>query len=367
MANFTASSSAGSSSSSAAALDDSIEDACSICLEPFSTDDPATVTSCKHEYHLQCILEWSQRSKECPICWQQFVLKEPACQELLAAIESERLSKSRPIAPAAPVTFPEDFDNGPDGTYFDYDDMEARIMQHLAAARYFRRREMQRYPALDASQVVDSSSAATASLMLPTNANSPNFCHGSSDTDIPTSVIRSTDNAQPPSSDPGTNRDGPFKSRVFFRQSPPDSPRRPNPSEVFSFSESVKSKWSAASARYKESISKGTRSLKERLLSRNTSVKELSKEVQREMSAGIAGVAKMIERLDLASKRSGTPAPSSANAGGPSSALFKGKGVQESAMNRRSAEVAPDIMSAAPSNVTGTNSAQLEVAHQRGL
>ncbi|GAY42589.1 hypothetical protein CUMW_068080 [Citrus unshiu] len=328
MANFTASSSAGSSSSSAAALDDSFEDACSICLEPFSTDDPATVTSCKHEYHLQCILEWSQRSKECPICWQQFVLKEPACQELLAAIESERLSKSRPIASAAPVTFPEDFDNGPDGTYFDYDDMEARIMQHLAAARYFRRREMQRYPALDASQVVDSSSAATASLMLPTNANSPNFCHGSSDTDIPTSVIRSTDNAQPPSSDPGTNRDGPFKSR------------------------------------YKESISKGTRSLKERLLSRNTSVKELSKEVQREMSAGIAGVAKMIERLDLASKRSGTPAPSSANAGGPSSALFKGKGVQESAVNRRSAEVAPDLMSAAPSNVTGTNSAQLEVAHQ---
>ena len=104
-----------------------------------------------------------------------------------------------------------------DGTYFDYDDMEARIMQHLAAARYFRRREMQRYPALDASQVVDSSSAATASLMLPTNANSPNFCHGSSDTDIPTSVIRSTDNAQPPSSDPGTNRDGPFKSRYLFR------------------------------------------------------------------------------------------------------------------------------------------------------
>lgn len=43
MANFTASSSAGSSSSSAAALDDSFEDACSICLEPFSTDDPATV------------------------------------------------------------------------------------------------------------------------------------------------------------------------------------------------------------------------------------------------------------------------------------------------------------------------------------
>ncbi|KAK9212968.1 hypothetical protein WN943_002353 [Citrus x changshan-huyou] len=49
---------------------------------------------------------------------------------------------------------------------------------------------------------------------------------------------------------------------------------------------------------YKELILKGTCSLKERLLSRNTSVKELSKDVECEMSAGIAGVAKMIERLD---------------------------------------------------------------------
>lgn len=58
--------------------------------------------------------------------------------------------------------------------------------------------------------------------------------------------------------------------------------------------------------RYKESISKGTRGLKEKLLAHNVSVKELSKGVQREMNAGIAGVARMIERLDL-SKRSNSP------------------------------------------------------------
>lgn len=51
--------------------------------------------------------------------------------------------------------------------------------------------------------------------------------------------------------------------------------------------------------RYKESISKGTKGLKEKILARNSSVKELSKGVQREMSAGIAGVARIIERLDL--------------------------------------------------------------------
>ncbi|CAN6932973.1 unnamed protein product [Brassica oleracea] len=38
----------------------------------------ATVTSCKHEYHLQRVIEWSQRSRECSICWQLFVLKDPA-------------------------------------------------------------------------------------------------------------------------------------------------------------------------------------------------------------------------------------------------------------------------------------------------
>ncbi|KAK9185483.1 hypothetical protein WN943_025839 [Citrus x changshan-huyou] len=56
---------------------------------------------------------------------------------------------------------------GADGTYFDYDDMEAHVMQRLATTRYFHEREMQRYPGLNASQVIDSSSAANTSLTLP--------------------------------------------------------------------------------------------------------------------------------------------------------------------------------------------------------
>ena len=64
--------------------------------------------------------------------------------------------------------------------YFGYDDKEARVMQHLATVRYFRKRDMQRYPGLDVPQVVDSSSVANASLTLPTSTNIPNFCHGSS-------------------------------------------------------------------------------------------------------------------------------------------------------------------------------------------
>lgn len=45
------------------------------------------------------------------------------------------------------------------------------------------------------------------------------------------------------------------------------------------------------------------------------------------MSAGIAGVAKMIERLDLAAKRTRVSASSSSYDGETSNSLYKGKGV----------------------------------------
>jgi len=39
-------------------VQDACEDACSICLDAFCDSNPSTVTNCKHDYHLQCILEW---------------------------------------------------------------------------------------------------------------------------------------------------------------------------------------------------------------------------------------------------------------------------------------------------------------------
>lgn len=69
-----------------------------------------------------------------------------------------------------------------------------------------------------------------------------------------------------------------------------------------------------------ESISKSTQGLKEKLLAKNSPVKELGRGVQREMSAGIAGVAKIFERLDPTLKR---------NSDGVSSNFFKGKHTQD--------------------------------------
>ena len=119
--------------------------------------------------------------------------------------------------------------------------------------------------------------------------------------------------------------------------------------------------------RYKESLSKGTRGMKEKLLARNNSVKELSKEVQREMSAGIAGVARMIERLDLTSKRTGPSMSDSDFTGGITNFSWKGKGVEQNiiaqALTKKSEEIAHDTSLGASSRASATVPAQVEISH----
>ncbi|KAK6265868.1 hypothetical protein QUC31_016705 [Theobroma cacao] len=379
-----ASSSSPPSSSYGGVLDDGSEDGCSICLEPFSAQDPATVTSCRHEYHLQCILEWSQRSKECPICWQSFVLKDPASQELLDTVRIERHCRSRNPSPAVLIDFHhfhDGFGAEEDASHSDDSDFDERILQHLAAAasraRYVRRRERQRSFGLDPSQVLFFTSPEHMLHTQQTNPTSPDECqnlrYGLSQPDSLASVIPNVDPPLPvnPSVDVVSSSAVSGDKAIDSRQPQVDTPHRPSSSETFSFTESIKSKWSIASARYKESISKGTRGLKEKLLARNNSVKELSKGVQREMSAGIAGVAKMIERLDIATKRPGASIPVSGGTGGTSNILFKGKGVQENViaqgLNKNCAEFNHGLNSEEPSYSSCTIAGKVEVSRtQRG-
>ncbi|TKY72132.1 E3 ubiquitin-protein ligase RHF1A [Spatholobus suberectus] len=329
MANFTSFSSSSSilshippisAPSSSAPFDDSSEDSCSICLEPFTIHDPSTVTCCKHEYHLHCILEWSQRSKECPICWQSLALKDPASQELLAAVEEEKRMRSRNMSNSrVPL---QQLNDGHDDSCSDDSDCDDQIMRHLVAtasrARFVQRQERERSPGAGPSEVLGSNSSMDVSEAQPTLSTSP-------------SALNRT----------------------------PESARRPNTSEMFSFPESFKSKFSAASARYKESISKGTRGLKEKLLAHNVSVKELSKGVQREMNAGIAGVARMIERLDLSSKRSSSPLLS-VHSDGTLGFPEEGKSVEENGIgfspSKESGGAVHDVSSDVPPLVTNMQS-----------
>lgn len=44
-------------SSAVAFVEGDVQDACSICLDAFCDSNPSVMTNCKHDYHLQCILE----------------------------------------------------------------------------------------------------------------------------------------------------------------------------------------------------------------------------------------------------------------------------------------------------------------------
>lgn len=109
------------------------DDTCSICLDSFSHDNPSTMTYCKHEYHLQCILEWCQRSSQCPMCWQAIAMKDPVSQDLLDAVERERSIHNNQQRNATFFHLPV----GENGN----SEFEEHIMQQLA---YIARRERMR-------------------------------------------------------------------------------------------------------------------------------------------------------------------------------------------------------------------------------
>jgi len=118
------------------------------------------------------------------------------------------------------------------------------------------------------------------------------------------------------------DRSEPFTLRNNAGQQSPESQQRSRTADFQSFSESFKSRFNAVSTRYKESISRSTRGFKEKLFARNNAVTELGREVQREVTAGIAGVARMMERrLDPATKNNGMTASASDNMEGSSAGM----------------------------------------------
>lgn len=59
------------------------ENVCSICLDEFTDEDPAAETRCGHGYHLQCIMQWAQRSHDCPLCFTELCLVDEDLNSLL--------------------------------------------------------------------------------------------------------------------------------------------------------------------------------------------------------------------------------------------------------------------------------------------
>ncbi|KAB2080658.1 hypothetical protein ES319_A05G080300v1 [Gossypium barbadense] len=308
-------------------IQDACDDACSICLEAFCESNPFTVTSCKHEFHLQCVLEWCQRSSQCPMCWQPISLKDPTSQELLEAVEHERSFRFNPSRNATIFHHPTlgefDLQHLPAGA--NETELEEHIIQHLAAAaamgraRHITRREglRNRSSGQARPQFLVFSANPNALSTVPFSSSSPTQREGlpapAITIDTPSSPGRTVGEESSPSITPIPSAEADQQSTlasgssVLLVDNQGNSlNNRAGPSEFQSFSESLKSRFNAASMRYKESISKSTRGWKERFFSRNTSMSDLGSQVRREVNAGIATVSRMIECLETRDDRTNT-------------------------------------------------------------
>lgn len=303
-------------------IQDPCEDTCSICLEEFSESDPASVTICKHEFHLQCILEWCQRSSQCPMCWQPISLKDPASQELLEAVERERNFRVTPSRNTTIFHHPTlgDFELQHLPVGANDAELEERIIQHLAAAaamgraHHVRRRDSHRgrssaharphflvfstHPSAASSGPVSASSEDPEPVAVTEATPSPPLPSGGDEAlqQIPhLPFVQTNQNSSSASGSnliPTNHQGTSLMNRNSVSHSSPDSA---GPSDLQSFSESLKSRFNAMSMKYKESFSKSTRGWKERLFSRNSSMTDARPEVHREATTGIASVCHMVE------------------------------------------------------------------------
>lgn len=312
-------------------IQEACDDSCSICLEAFCESDPSTVTSCKHEFHLQCILEWCQRSSNCPMCWQTISLKDPASQQLLDAVEREKRFRFTPARNATIFHHPTlgDFELQHLPVGVNDSELEERIIQHLAAAaamgraRHIARREGSRDrssahgrphflvfsthanapgpgagPA-SASGGVEPEVDATAPVNDPSVTHqaisSESLQHIPHHTSVPSGQLSASSSGSVIM--PNNSQDLSTDNRSLARQAPSGQDRA-GTSDFQSFSDSWRSRLNAMSMKYKESLSKSTRGWKERLFARSNSMADIRSEVRREVNAGIASVSRMMERLE---------------------------------------------------------------------
>jgi hypothetical protein len=57
--------------------EDDLSDVCPVCQCPFETNDVVTQTSCRHNFHLDCLLPWLEKRRTCPICRADLVVRTP--------------------------------------------------------------------------------------------------------------------------------------------------------------------------------------------------------------------------------------------------------------------------------------------------
>lgn len=295
-------------------IQEACDDSCSICLEAFCDSDPGTVTGCKHEFHLQCILEWCQRSSNCPMCWQAITLKDPTSQELLEAVEQERRFRFKPARTSTIFHHPTlgDFELQHLPVGVNEGELEERIIRHLAAAaamgrtHHVSRREGARnrstahghgqpqFLVFSANPNAPSSATVSASV----DPGEP-FAVNSASPSVPLGVESVQSRSTSETANGSNNHQG---TSIIHRSSSsqsslPDQDQA-GPSELQTATNSWKSRFNAISMRYKDSFSKSTKELKDRLFNKSPSMSNIGSEERREVNAGIENVTQMMDRLE---------------------------------------------------------------------
>ncbi|BAT86397.1 E3 ubiquitin-protein [Vigna angularis] len=291
-------------------IQDSCDDACSICLEEFSASDPSTFTNCKHEFHLHCILEWCQRSSQCPMCWQSISLKDLTSQELFEAVEQERKLRVATSRNATIFHHPafNDFELQHLRMNVNDIELEEQIIQHLAVAAAMRRADQLGRRA--GRQANSSPRGHPHSLVLSNMAPAEEendqtiIPNTSASTPIKSERIGALQQMLRVRTQSSSSASG---SRIYSNDrgsTTPSSSVNGDKAEFQSHSDSLRSRFNAVSARYKESISKGARGWKERLFCRSCSMSELGSETwRREMNSDISSVSRLKESLESSENR----------------------------------------------------------------
>eukprot|EP01065_Artemidia_motanka_P027094 TRINITY_DN3232_c1_g1_i3.p2 TRINITY_DN3232_c1_g1~~TRINITY_DN3232_c1_g1_i3.p2 ORF type:complete len:268 (+),score=97.19 TRINITY_DN3232_c1_g1_i3:178-981(+) len=79
------------------------QETCDICLERYTTSNPAMQFVCGHVFHFQCAMMWEQRSRNCPKCWapmqQVGLFTGPESNEAEAAPEPEPAETRKRVSP----------------------------------------------------------------------------------------------------------------------------------------------------------------------------------------------------------------------------------------------------------------------------
>jgi E3 ubiquitin-protein ligase RHF len=251
-------------------------------------------------------------------------------QELLEAVEEERnVQENHARTTIFHHPLLGDFEVPVDA---DDAEIEERIIHHLAAAAAIRRSH--RHARREGRRSRSAAHGHPQTLFFPTaEATSGGSMSSNSRQEgvhehapavifaRPFPTVDSTEETGADTSVPGTSlaNNGPVVSnnRVSKDQSSPVGQDEAGPSDVQSFSDSLKSRLQSVSTKYKDSITNSTRGWKERWFTQKNTISNLGSEVRREVNAGIAAVSRMMERLET---RDGT-GPSSTSATNVHSAL----------------------------------------------